>query len=142
MAHRPASTGGSSGGRTGSRRRTTPPGPRADVVVAVSPEADLRSTPAGPIRVAWVDGPATDRRDLRSVDIVIAADRDAAARLASSTGKPVAVADLRGPDAGEPLERAIGGWLRARRVGIRIGVTRSAAAETWGDYHFARAIQR
>ena len=114
----------------------------ADVVVAVSPEADLRSTPAGPIRVAWVDGPATDRRDLRSVDIVIAADRDAAARLASSTGKPVAVADLRGPDAGEPLERAIGGWLRARRVGIRIGVTRSAAAETWGDYHFARAIQR
>jgi hypothetical protein len=54
----------------------------------------------------------------------------------------VAVADLRGPDAGEPLERAIGGWLRARRVGIRIGVTRSAAAENWGDYHFARAIQR
>ena len=114
----------------------------ADVVVAVSPEADLRSIPTGPIRVAWVDGPATDRRDLRSVDIVIAADHDTAARLASSTGKPVAVADLRGPDAGEPLERAIGGWLRARRVGIRIGVTRSAAAENWGDYHFARAIQR
>ena len=37
---------------------------------------------------------------------------------------------------------ALIGWATAPRFGIRIGIPRAEEAESWGDYHFARALQR
>ncbi len=115
-----------------------------DVAIVVDPGPELAGAPPGPIRIAWLDppgSPADDRR-LQAFDIVLAGDADTAARVQATVGTGVTVADLRGPAAAEQVERALVGWLRTRRVGIRIGVTRPEATERWGDTHFARAVQR
>jgi GT2 family glycosyltransferase/spore maturation protein CgeB len=42
----------------------------------------------------------------------------------------------------EQLRELVLGWIRAPRVGIRIGIPDWDQAHTWGDLHFARALQR
>lgn len=42
----------------------------------------------------------------------------------------------------DQVRRVLTGWLAADRIGICIGVPGRARAEAWGDYHFARALQR
>jgi spore maturation protein CgeB len=37
---------------------------------------------------------------------------------------------------------ALLGWVNATRYGLRIGIPGWDVAESWGDYHFARALQR
>ena len=38
--------------------------------------------------------------------------------------------------------RPVKSWVSTIRVGIRLGVPNWDVAEDWGDYHFARALQR
>ena len=107
------------------------------------PGARRRAAGADPDRAGWtVPGSPADDRRLQAFDIVLAGDADTAARVQAAIGTGVTVADLREPAAAEQVERALVGWLRTRRVGIRIGVTRPEATERWGDTHFARAVQR
>jgi spore maturation protein CgeB len=40
------------------------------------------------------------------------------------------------------IRDALGTWASATRYGLRIGVPSWEASERWGDYHFARALQR
>lgn len=40
------------------------------------------------------------------------------------------------------IRDALGAWASATRYGLRIGVPSWEASERWGDYHFARALQR
>jgi spore maturation protein CgeB len=42
----------------------------------------------------------------------------------------------------EQLRSLVLDWIRAPRVGIRIGIPDWEQAPTWGDLHFARALQR
>jgi len=88
---------------------------------------DLRGLGAGTIRVVWLSpGDHWDPASLDEADIVLAMDPDG----------------LDGPAAVDALRRAIHGWLAARRVGIRIGASNWPNAPRWGDFHFARALQR
>lgn len=42
----------------------------------------------------------------------------------------------------EQIRDLLAGWAAAPRVGIRAGIPRSEEAPSWGDHHFARALQR
>jgi spore maturation protein CgeB len=113
---------------------------QADVVVVDDPEADIRESPTGLIRVAWVT--STNPQHLDEFDLVVAASDADRARVAEGTSKPVVVADLEGPDGPGALSDLLLAWVDARRVGIRIGPSSWRTAHLWGDYHFARALQR
>ena len=112
----------------------------ADVVIVADPEADIRDTPTGLIRVAWVG--ATGPRYLDEFDLVVAAtnaDRD---RIAGETAKAIDVADLEGPGGIDELRELLARWAATRRLGIRIGPVSWRNAHLWGDYHFGRSLQR
>ena len=80
--------------------------------------------------------------------------RDLGARIRDLGGDPAATRRLAGELRETVLERhtyplraatirdAVVRWAAAERFGIRIGVPRWDVAESWGDYHFARAVQR
>jgi spore maturation protein CgeB len=129
LVHPPA-TGGGTGLRS----------VQADVVVVDDPEADIRESPTGLIRVAWVT--TTSPQHLDEFDIVVAASDADRARVADGTSKPIVVADLEGPDGTDLLSDLLIAWADARRVGVRIGPSSWRTAHVWGDYHFARALQR
>ncbi len=112
----------------------------ADVVVTNDPQADIREAPSGQVRVAWVT--TTGPQHLDDFDIVVAAtdaDRD---RIADTTSKRISIGDLDGAGGGALLQGLLCDWLAARRIGIRIGPSKWRNAFLWGDFHFARALQR
>jgi Glycosyl transferases group 1 len=114
----------------------------ADVLISDGTGTDIGAIPTGIVRVAWVAGPGPEPDHLQEYDVIVAPDPAVATRLEVATGKPVVRADLRAPGAGERLRHALDRWATAKRVGIRIGVPRWDAAESWGDYHVARSLQR
>jgi hypothetical protein len=130
------------------RRFDRPPGDAADpfattdVIIGAGPLIDARHAPTGLIRVAWIADREGAPDDLPEYDLIVAADPADAARAEAATGVPVIVADLRLPAAADRLAHALLEWAGAPRLGIRIGVPRWDVAESWGDYSFARAIQR
>lgn len=114
----------------------------ADVLVIGDPTTDVRGTPTGLIRVAWVADADRVPTDLPEFDLVMAASSVLAERVGPTAGKPVLVADLRRPDAGDALRRALLDWIRAPRLAVRIGASNWPNVRTWGDYHFGRTLQR
>lgn len=114
--------------------------PDADIAIVVDPQADIRQSPTGLVRVAWVA--ETTPAHLDEFDIVVArtdADRQ---RLAPTTSKTIEVADLEGPNGRVLLRDLLLAWVTARRIAVRIGPSTWKRAHIWGDYHFARSLQR
>jgi len=115
----------------------------ADVLIVATDAVDLRGQPGGTIRVAW---PGRDDRpvpaSLDEADIVLAQDAAHAAALRIRTVKRVTVADRSAASAASDLAVAIRTWLGARRVAIRIEAGNWPNVERWGDFHFARSLQR
>ena len=138
--------------------RTSDPG-AADVVLVADPSVAIRDLARGPVLVAIVGdrGAARTMTDLDAYDLVIGPDAATCAGLegnvavldpstasadqASQGGDPVA-----GPWSaaalGAGLDRLLRGWAAGLRIGISIGIPSWTVAETWGDLHFARAMQR
>jgi len=118
----------------------TPSWPDADVAIVADPEADIRQSPTSLVRVAWVAERTPAHLD--EFDIVVArtdADRQ---RIAPTTSKRIEVADLEGPNGPALLRDLLLAWVTARRVAVRIGPSYWKNAHIWGDYHFARSLQR
>ena len=112
----------------------------ADVVIDAGPEADIRDAPTGLIRVAWVAAASPSHLD--EFDLVVVPSEADRARIAHETSKRVVVADLEGPAGLERLRDLLRDWVTARRIGIRIGPGTWKTAHIWGDYGFARSLQR
>ena len=113
---------------------------QADVIIVADPDADIRDSPTGLIRVAWVA--AATPRYLDEYDLVVAATNADRVRIATETSKRVVVADLEGPNGVDELRGVLGGWVTAPRIGVRIGPSNWKNAHLWGDYHFGRSLQR
>lgn len=114
--------------------------PDADVAIVADPDADIRQSPTGLVRVAWVA--ETTPAHLDEFDVVVArtdADRQ---RIAPTTSKRIEVADLDGPNGSVLLRDLLLAWVTARRIAVRIGPSTWKKAHIWGDYHFARSLQR
>jgi GT2 family glycosyltransferase len=121
---------------------------RPDVVIVTDPAIDVRGLPRAVIRIAWIGG-AADRWIespwIDDFDLLLADDAGARAAIRAGTshvalpmsaddGPPTALADAIRAD----LRR----WVDARRFGILIQVDDWERAQTSGDFHFARGLQR
>ncbi len=117
---------------------------RADILVVLDPDRDIRSMSAAAVRVALVTGTPDawiGRPWLADFDLILATTSDGADALKTATGAATLVPAE--PDAlAGALADALASWLVARRVGIRIEVPSWDVAESWGDLHFARDLQR
>jgi GT2 family glycosyltransferase len=113
-----------------------------DVFVALEGSRDIRRLPAGIVRVAWIRGQVADwlaRPWFDDFDIV-AAD-DPATIEAIERGSSQRAKLLAGPSA-EALAQLLETWLVATRIGIQIAVPSWDVANSWGDLHVARGLQR
>jgi GT2 family glycosyltransferase len=120
--------------------RATASWPDVDVVIVADPEADIRQSPTGLVRVAFVT--KTSPAHLDEFDVVIARTDADRLRIAPTTSKRIEVADLEDPDGGSLLRDLLLAWVTARRIAVRIGPSYWKNAHIWGDYHFARSLQR
>lgn len=116
--------------------------PSFDVLVSIDARRDVRALPAGIIRVAWIRSAseaATSQARLPDYDIVLAESPAAARETERLTGHRAALFDA--PSA-EALASALESWVAATRFAVRIAVPSWDVAESWGDLHFARGLQR
>ncbi len=83
----------------------------------------------------------TDGASLRSHLERVHEDPEGTARLAARLRDRV-LAEHTYARRAEQLRDVLLGWCEARRVGIAIGVPKREVVDEWGDYHFARDLQR
>jgi GT2 family glycosyltransferase len=132
-----------------------PPDPSVEAIIVRHHELDLRSLPRNLVTIAWLEGqpaPWLDRVWFDEFDIVFAPDEDSAeavrqrsakvARVPSVTADGIVTGTDRSSPQAEAVRRALNDWASATRYGIRIGVPGWEAIDRWGDYHFARGLQR
>jgi spore maturation protein CgeB len=84
---------------------------------------------------------ATSPEELRAVIDWAAADPDAARRVQASL-RDVVLARHTYPHRAAEIREHLLRWADAERFGILVGIPDWEQAPTWGDYHFARALQR
>jgi GT2 family glycosyltransferase/glycosyltransferase involved in cell wall biosynthesis len=127
-----------------------------EAIVVRHADFDVRRLPGNVTRIAWLDDdPArwVGRAWFDEFDVVLAADDDAAALVRDRSAKvarvvPVVPGGPReantapfGPPT-DAIRQALRDWASATRYGLRIGVPSWQAIDRWGDYHFARGLQR
>jgi hypothetical protein len=120
------------------------PDPSAEAIIVLDEACDVRRLPRHLVALAWIDdGPQRwldrvwfDEFDLvfGSSDAIVEAVRDRSAKVARRV--PVA------RDPAAAIRDALTDWASATRYGLRIGVPKWEHIDRWGDYHFARGLQR
>lgn len=123
--------------------------PSLDVLVAVSPNRDIRAAGDSFARAAWISGspePWLMSPWLDEYDIVLASADESVASVARRHPGVVRVApadgDLSEAAVGVAFATALTTWIRSARVAIRVGIPSWDVAPSWGDLHFARDLQR
>jgi len=120
-----------------------------DVLVSFDADHDVHATRDGTVMIAVVDGDDVARWVARTwfdhYDLVLTTSEAARATLAaSSVHQPTVVrGDLSDrPALGAAIADALAAWLEADRIDLAIGPPDQRRADTWGDYHYGRAMQR
>jgi GT2 family glycosyltransferase len=119
-----------------------------DILVSTHPGIDVRGVARHVIRVAWIAGPADEwvaSSWIDDFDLILVDDDAAAAAIRDGTSHVAQrMPDGRGNASvvATGFIAAIRRWIEARRFAILIQVDDWERAETSGDYHFARALQR
>ena len=140
---------------------TTPDGLAAmdrsvEAIVVLDDAVDIRELPRRLITLAWLrDEPERwcGRVWFDEFDLVLASSDHAVETVRQQTrqGRPPRAARGRPALAGKPgpfpaaasaVRDAFVDWTSATRYGLRIGVTSWDVIDRWGDYHFARGLQR
>jgi Glycosyl transferases group 1 len=119
--------------------------PSVDVVVVGSAVFDIRDLPRDPITIAWLtEAPERwlDQPWFDEFDIVLAATDEIAGLVRARSAKTATVLPAAPPDRASAIRDAVRGWAASTHYGLRIGVPKWSVTERWGDYHFARALQR
>ena len=159
---RQASVAPTGPGGDAARRDVDPPGPgpfRKAVLDALSGDerssseelhvlvsdhtVDVRDLPSHLITIASIDSDAerwVAQPWVNDYDIVLVGDEATASLVRARTSKAPTV--VRGELTTDTVREVITGWASATRYGVRIGPPNRAAMEHWGDYHFARGLQR
>ena len=119
--------------------------PSVDVVLVASAAVDLRDVPRDPVAIAWLtEAPERwlDQPWFDEYDIVLAGTDDIADLVRARSAKVAMILPAAPPDRAETIRGALRGWAAATHYGLRVGVPNWGVTERWGDYHFARALQR
>jgi GT2 family glycosyltransferase/glycosyltransferase involved in cell wall biosynthesis len=132
------------------------PDPSIEAIIVLHDACDVRRLPRNLVTMAWIHDGAErwlgrvwfDEFDLvfasseRTVEMVRARSAKVARLLAMPTDK----ADAAGADPHRPraaaIRHALIDWASAPRYGLRIGTPSWKVIDHWGDYHFARGLQR
>ncbi len=132
------------------------PDPSVEAILVLHEACDVRRLPRNLVTVAWIaDEPGhwLERVWFDEFDIVFASS-DPGVDLVRQRSAKVARLDPMmnggpasgGIDGGRPravaIRDALVGWASATRYGLRIGVPKWDHIDRWGDYHFARGLQR
>ncbi len=132
------------------------PDPSVEAVIVLDDACDIRRLPRQAIALAWVvDGPERwlDRVWFDEFDLVFASSDEIAAIIRERSTKVARGLPARGDavvatGSGRYLPSAMAirdaliDWASATRFGLRIGVPSWEVIDRWGDYHFARGLQR
>jgi hypothetical protein len=119
------------------------PDPSVEAIVVLDDAFDVRRLPRRIITVAAIEGAPEawlDRVWFDEFDLVMASSGSAVEAVRKGSAKVA-----RGmPDGlrAAAIRDALGEWASATRYGLRIGVPKWEHIARWGDYHFARGLQR
>jgi GT2 family glycosyltransferase len=131
------------------------PDPSTEAIIVLHDSCDLRRLPRNLVTMAWIeDAPERwlervwfDEFDLvfASSDQDMTAVRAGSAKVARFVPMPADGVPAAGglhPSSAAAIREALIDWASAARYGLRIGVPRWEVIDRWGDYHFARGLQR
>ncbi|HEY8637257.1 MAG TPA: glycosyltransferase [Candidatus Limnocylindrales bacterium] len=132
------------------------PDPSAEAIIVLNDACDVRRLPRHLVAMAWIDdGPERwldrvwfDEFDLvfGSSDVIVETVRDRSAKVARplpvATDEAAAASVDRYRERAAAIREALIDWASATRYGLRIGVPKWEHIDRWGDYHFARGLQR
>jgi glycosyltransferase involved in cell wall biosynthesis len=124
-------------GRTG-------PDASIDVVLVLDHDLDVRHLPRSVVTVAWLGDDAADwlgRPWFDEFDVVISSSGATADQVRRDSAKVATRVDPGGRPA-PAIRSALTTWASSTRFGLLVGISDWEVAESWGDYHFARALQR
>lgn len=127
-----------------------------EAIIVLHDACDVRRLARKAVTLAWIhDEPGRwlDRVWFDEFDLVFASSdstvkmiRERSAKVARLLPIPSAEVDAASDDPYRPSAAAIRGalidWASATRYGLRIGVPSWEVIDRWGDYHFARGLQR
>ena len=127
-----------------------------EAVIVLQDGFDIRRLPRRLVTLAWIRAEAErwldavwfDEFDLvfGSTELIVQIIRERSAKVARSLPIPIGDVDAAGQDpyrsAALAIRDAFIEWASATRYGLRIGVPSWDAIDRWGDYHFARGLQR
>ena len=119
------------------------PDPSVEAVIVVDDAVDLWKLPRRLVSLAWIRSEPerwVERPWFDDYDIVLASDPDIVAIVRERSAKIVTAFPIES-GAGS-VHDAIAFWATATRYGLRVGVPSREVVDYWGDYHFARALQR
>jgi GT2 family glycosyltransferase/glycosyltransferase involved in cell wall biosynthesis len=130
-------------------------GKSVETILVLDPTFDLREHQRGAITVAWIeDDPEAwlGQTWFDEFDLVLTSSDDVArqvregsakvARLLPRIAKRGRADDGRYVASAAAIREALMAWASATRYGLRIGVTSWGVIDRWGDYFFARGLQR
>lgn len=120
-----------------------------NVLIVLADHHDIRLLPRPVVTIAVIDGlvdPWLARPWFDEFDIVLVTSPAAAEAVRAGSAKVASVLPDGTAHSGDLLASeirdALAAWVAAIRYGVRIPVPTWDVAEGWGDYHFARALQR
>jgi GT2 family glycosyltransferase len=117
--------------------------PSVEAVVVTDPGVEMWELPTRLISVAWIR--SDPERWLRrpwfdDFDVVLGTGEEIIAAVRAGSAKTATLIPVE-PRAAA-FRDAIAAWTRATRYGLRVGVPSHDVCDQWGDYHFARGLQR
>ena len=132
------------------------PDPSVEAILVLHESCDVRRLPRNLVTVAWMaDEPGRwlDRVWFDEFDIVFASSEPGVDLVRQRRAKVARLDPMMtdgpaggGIDGERPravaIREALVGWASATRYGLRIGVPKWDHIDRWGDYHFARGLQR
>jgi GT2 family glycosyltransferase len=126
-----------------------------EAILVLDPAFDVRDHPRGSITLAWIeDDPELwlGQTWFDEFDVVLTSREDVATRVREGTAKVAGLLpgvakrgradDTRYAPTAGAIREALLTWATATRYGLRIGVTSWDVIDRWGDYFFARGLQR
>ncbi len=117
--------------------------PSLEAVIVLDHAYDIRDLPRRLVEIAWIGDTPGDwlaRPWFDDFDIVLAPNAEIVEAVRGGSAKTATLVPA--TTDGASVRDAISAWARATRFGLRVGIPDRTVAERWGDYYFARALQR